>query len=222
MKRNSGNVPLLTLVFLATSLLFSIGFLSYGARDKSKPVIIQQSDLVQEKITLTPTPIQQVDRGVVVSGNTYHNNTFRFNISAPNGWNIVNDYPRIYITNLSPDKINIGSLTHGLPGSFEILVYENDKWHTDDFNNRISKLIPAKNVSGKEYSKIEKINVFGATGYKEVQFDISEMAQPGGFETIVSFLREESKLINLIYPSSYNKNYGNAIYEEIFSTFRFY
>lgn len=183
--------------------------------------MIQQSDSVQEKITPTPTLVQQVDRGVIVSGNTYHNNTSRFNISAPNSWKIINDYPRIYITNLNPDKIDVSSLTHGLPGSFEILVYENDKWHTDDFNNRISKLIPAKNVSGKEYSRIEKINVFGATGYKEVQFEISEIAQPGGLETIISFLRED-KLINLIYPSSYNKKYDDAIYEEIFSTFRFY
>jgi len=158
---------------------------------------------------------------------TYRDEILGIEVKYPNNWyaNTLSlpDKPtsNVYIIDEPLTEQELGGLTHGLPGAFQIFaIREDDEWSSGIFEEYIKKEKPFTNFQGVEYTKIEKIKVDDRDVYKSIQFGEGDMASVGGYVTTIWFLNK-GLIINFVYPNEYNQSYDHTICEKIFSTLNF-
>ncbi len=158
------------------------------------------------------------------TGRTYTNDKYKYSFRYPDGY-FVNEFKSwIYVIKQQMKPEEFYGLTHGLPGSLEILTYSGDS----DAKNRVNTLEKRlqnftdgqtlKNAGGNAYATVEKINLSGVTAIKETEFGEADIPT-GGLQTRISFVRDNA-LIEIIYPNKQNTLY-NKDYDQMLSTFRF-
>lgn len=134
-------------------------------------------------------------------------------IKYPETWFVNDNYPIIYLAKQRVTSEEMNTLTHGYPGSLEIIAYS-DQEKINAFTKGYNS---GKTIDGKEYSRVSKIKIGNKEAYKTVQFAEGDMTSVGGYKTTINFLNK-GLLISVSYPNEYNQNYDYQIYEKEISS----